>query len=177
VPAPPRAARCRRHSFRNLDGATNLALARRRSSGVGGSGPAAGEAALWSRSKGIRRLGTLGGSESIANGINNHGEVVGNSTDANGAMRAFYWIASRGRWTWARGIANAISDEGHIVGLAPTGESEIWHATLWTGTGGVSPAINARTARTPSPRTSACYADVKAWRSKAEMFRCLAGHR
>jgi probable HAF family extracellular repeat protein len=140
-------------------------------------GLAAREAALWSKSKGIQRLGTLGGSESIANGINNHGEVVGASTDANGAMRAFYWIASRGMVDLGPGIANAISDEGHIVGLAPAGDPENWHATLWTGTGGVSPAVNARSARAPSPRTSACYADAKAWRSKAEMFRCLAGHR
>ena len=144
---------------------------------VGGLGNR--EAALWSKSKGLRRLGTLGGAESIANGINDKGEVVGASTNSAGAMRAFYWTASRGLVDLGPGIANAISDAGDIVGLASTGlfvdDVEIFHATLWRGTGGVSAAVTARAGRAPSSRTSACYADAAAWRSKTVMFRCLAG--
>ena len=132
----------------------------------------------WSQSKGIRRLGTLGGDQSTANGINNQSEVVGASTNAAGEMRAFYWTASRGMVDLGPGIANAISDAGDIVGLAPvglSGEFEVWHATRWRGAGGVPAAVAARAARAPGPRTSACYTDEAAWRSKAEMLRCLAG--
>jgi probable HAF family extracellular repeat protein len=41
----------------------------------------------------ITDLGTLGGAQSVGNGINDAGQVVGNSTLANGSQHAFLWSA------------------------------------------------------------------------------------
>ncbi len=140
-------------------------------------------AAFWSPSRGIRSLGTLGGEMSYAYGVNNEGEAVGASTTASGEVHAFYWSASRGMVDLGPGEAYAISDKGHIVGMAPTGlfspwGGEVWHATLWRGTGGVAPsAVTARAATAPAGREAMCFNDAANWQSKTRMFRCLAGQR
>ncbi len=86
-------------------------------------------------------LGTLGGSESVARGINRHGVVVGESKDATGMTRAF-------RWTTAGGIgdlgtlggpishAQAINDDGAVVGGSVKGNG-ILAAFLWTPAAGM----------------------------------------
>jgi probable HAF family extracellular repeat protein len=140
------------------------------------------DAVLWSQAEGIRNLGSLGGTTSYAYGINNSGEVVGSSTTSSGAVRAFYWSASRGMVDLGPGIAYAISDAGHMAGIAPSGffppdmaPDELWQATLWRGTGGVATSgVTARVTALPAGRAATCFNDAKNWESRTKMFRCLA---
>jgi probable HAF family extracellular repeat protein len=77
-------------------------------------------------------LGTLGGSESQADGINGSGVVVGWSQTASGQQRAFLWSAGRmidlnsfaapGPGIWLE-EATAINDVGQIVANASNGRA------------------------------------------------------
>jgi probable HAF family extracellular repeat protein len=83
-------------------------------------------ATLWSKAKGsMLDLGVLPGfMESTATGINNVGQVIGSSY--NGNVHAFVWSPSTGMLDlnnlipansgWALVSANAINDQGQIVG-------------------------------------------------------------
>ena len=80
-------------------------------------------------------LGTLGGAQSEANGINDHGTVVGEAMTASGANHAF--LCSRGRLTdmgtlgGADSGALAINDRGEVVGASLTSGSK-QHAFLYS---------------------------------------------
>jgi probable HAF family extracellular repeat protein len=93
---------------------------------------------LWTRKTGMRDLRTLpGDSMSLALGINDKGEVVGASLDANFSPRAFVWEngvmtdlnalipASSGLYLL---LADSINSNGEIVGSGATSSGEV-HAS------------------------------------------------
>lgn len=69
----------------------------------------------------VTDLGTLGGKFSVANGINNRGQVVGNAETERGKMRAFLWqngqMSSLGSTADdVPSVAYDLNDSGLIVG-------------------------------------------------------------
>jgi probable HAF family extracellular repeat protein len=70
----------------------------------------------------LQDLGTLGGVNSVANGINNSGQVVGSFTNSQGNSRAFLFTGGAMREVGTLGgdssNANGINDAGQIVGTA-----------------------------------------------------------
>lgn len=95
---------------------------------------------IWSKSKGIRDLGTLGGDgTSIANAINNQGQVVGNAYASDGRFHAFLWSPREGMRdlgllgslpdSFASGTA--INEAGEVAGVGSV-NSGSYHAFRWT---------------------------------------------
>ena len=84
----------------------------------------------------VTDLGTLGGSTSIANGINNSGQVVGWAFNSSGHMRAFF-STTAGSWPTSVRLAalqaaqDGINNSGQIVGDANTSSGD--HAFLFSG--------------------------------------------
>lgn len=79
-------------------------------------------------------LGTLGGAESGANGVNLRGQVVGWAHDAEGHKQAFVW--NKGRMDGlgfllggTQSVANAINDSGQITGYSYVSAAN-YHAFL-----------------------------------------------
>ena len=85
----------------------------------------------------ITDLGTLGGAESYALGINDSGQVVGNSfVSRYDQLYAFTWSASTGMVNlgslgYPPSIAHAINNRGQVVGMAQTLGQPL-DAFLWT---------------------------------------------
>jgi probable HAF family extracellular repeat protein len=95
-------------------------------------------------STGMIDLGTLGGADSIAYGINTQGQVVGVSDTASGAYHAFLWTPTAAQATTGSMIdletlggldstAAGINDAGQVCGTADTATGPS-HAFLWTPT-------------------------------------------
>ncbi len=85
----------------------------------------------------IEDLGTLGGTNSEAKGINDHSQVVGWAHDANGRIQAFLW--DKGTMTglgfltnrWSNSVAMAINNQGEITGyssVSATNEHAFYYA-------------------------------------------------
>jgi probable HAF family extracellular repeat protein len=159
-----------------LGGASSWAYAINNAGQVAGASiTAAGDkhAFLWTPGEGMRDLGTFGGGRtSIARGINDRGEVVGEVTVLPAeplfiaAHRAFRWTPALGMQDLGdlgggltSSIAFDINNAGQVVGrgyptdrvvLPPTDPEYYSHAFLWTpgqgmrdlGGGGIALAIN-----------------------------------
>ena len=99
-------------------------------------GTSANHAFLWENGA-MTDLGTLGGSLSAANAINDKGQIVGESTTANGEKHAFLWengvmkdLGVPGETSSAHGI----NSHGYIVG-AISGKNVRGGAILWKNGG------------------------------------------
>jgi probable HAF family extracellular repeat protein len=96
----------------------------------------------WSKSGGKKDLGTLGGDDSAAFGINASGQVVGQANSSAGALdQAFLWTQSTGMiglgtLGGASSAANAINASGQVAGQADLANG-FTHAFLWSQSGGL----------------------------------------
>jgi probable HAF family extracellular repeat protein len=95
----------------------------------------------------VTDLGTFGGDTSRANGINNHGQVVGEARTSDGTKHPFLWDSVHGMQdlgglggvyyvgsdrAGSVGSANAINDAGQVVGSGYTRDTmPEQHAFLW----------------------------------------------
>jgi probable HAF family extracellular repeat protein len=104
--------------------------------------PPVANAFLWTKSGGLQGLGTLGGDDSIAFGINSSGQVVGQANASTGAPdQAFLWTKSGGmidlgNLGGASSVANAINASGQVAGQSNV-VSGFTHAFLWSQSGGL----------------------------------------
>ena len=105
-------------------------------SGINNSGQVVGTSAnhafLWENGA-MTDLGTLGGSLSTANAINDMGQIVGDSTLASGERHAFLWDRGVMKDLGAPGessSAHGINNHGDIVG-AVSGKNVRGGAVLW----------------------------------------------
>ncbi len=101
-------------------------------------------ALLWDPDSGITDLGTLGGSHSWAESMNDHGQVVGGSETADRQSHAFFWDAGVMTDLGAPGgdgsRANSINNTGQVVGVIFSDIASgnyLSKAFLWTRGGGM----------------------------------------
>jgi probable HAF family extracellular repeat protein len=87
----------------------------------------------------MRDIGTLGGNDSGAWGINNHRQVVGYSylPGSDNIFHAFLWTSSGGMQDLgtlggSSSLALAINDSGTVVGFSMLPGDVVQHAFLWT---------------------------------------------
>jgi probable HAF family extracellular repeat protein len=101
-------------------------------------------ALLWTPSGGMMDLGSLGGTNSMALGINRSNQVVGWSLTSSGETHPFLWTRTTG--VQDLGIlsgffscsATAINNLGQVVGTCfPLIPTDMPHAFLWTPSGGM----------------------------------------
>ena len=91
----------------------------------------------------VRDLGTFGGDEAGALGINELGEVVGWAQQASGNLRAFIWRKGQGKRNLGTlgGVesrARAINDRSEVAGVSHIQRgSDVVRAFLWTEAGGM----------------------------------------
>jgi probable HAF family extracellular repeat protein len=90
----------------------------------------------------LRDLGTLGGANSRAYGINEQGWVVGEAETQAGELHAFLWTPTNGMTdlgTLGGAISRAygLNDRGQVVGEAELEDGRV-HPFLWTAAAGLT---------------------------------------
>lgn len=84
-------------------------------------------------------LGTLGGSTSLATGLNDNGQIVGVSTTASGNEHAFLYNAGTmqdlGTLGGTQSLALGINNLGQAVGYSYLNGNQVQHAFLYSGKG------------------------------------------
>lgn len=109
-----------------------------------GPAPCQQHAMLWPAGGGLVDIGTLGGTTSEANGVNNAGLVVGTARNKLGYDRAFSWTLAAGMKDLGAlggdrtvGTAQAVNDLGLIAGISIAATTAHiagqFHGTLWRG--------------------------------------------
>ena len=92
---------------------------------------------VWTEEKGMIDVGSLGGTYGLPNGLNQRGQVVGNSNLAGDGMHhAFLWepgaaIKDLGTLGGNNSEAVSVNDAGEVVGRSDLAGSPIHHAVLW----------------------------------------------
>jgi len=103
---------------------------------INASGQVAGESGggMWSGNGVVWDRGTLRdlGSNSVANGINTSGQVVG-TTNLNATLWSGASVTNLSALDGSYSQAFAINDSGHIVGSSSALNNTVTHATLWKG--------------------------------------------
>jgi probable HAF family extracellular repeat protein len=91
----------------------------------------------------VTNMGDLGGGESLALAINDHGAAVGYSYLTNGDQRAFIWTSAGGMHNLgnldgssALSTARGINNSGQVAGLSYLSNGDV-HPFLWTKAGGM----------------------------------------
>jgi probable HAF family extracellular repeat protein len=89
-------------------------------------------------------LGTLGGDVSMATGMNNNGQVVGETAAKDDIGRAFLWRPGRGMQDLGTlggerrtSVAKGINNKGQVVGRASASRHYCEHAFLWQAGNGM----------------------------------------
>ncbi len=107
--------------------------------------PLVDRAFIWTAETGIQTLGTLpGGSSSTARGINETGQVVGESNTPGGQTHAFLYngkMADLGTLGGNLSIAYEVNDAGKVVGYSRLNNNGInppYHAFLYTANTGMN---------------------------------------
>ena len=103
--------------------------------------PGAPHAVLWKSDGTAVNLGSLGGAVSVASAINEHGDVSGTSTDANGLPQPFLWtpgarklvqlVPPAGFVAAVSPCCKTINDRREIVGFMFNADFSVQHAFLW----------------------------------------------
>jgi probable HAF family extracellular repeat protein len=94
---------------------------------------------VWDKQKGMVDLGSLGGTCTVAMGLNDRGQIVGQSWSAGDSTgHAFYWDRAHGMLDLGTlggdfASADAINDSGDAVGGAYLPGNVLIDAALWRG--------------------------------------------
>ena len=106
-------------------------------------GTSANHAFLWENGA-MTDLGTLGGGLSAANAINDKGQIVGESTTANGEKHPFLWdngVMKDLGFPGETSSAHGINSHGYIVG-AISGKNVRGGAILWKNSVRQQPSLS-----------------------------------
>jgi probable HAF family extracellular repeat protein len=105
--------------------------------------PLATSSFLWEKGKGMVDLGGFGGTCTLAQDLNNQGQVSGLYDSADGFERAFLWERGSihdlgGSIGGLQAGAFAMNEHGQAVGFATLSGEVLFHATLWKHVGEIT---------------------------------------